>query len=135
MRSERLATARVEEKLRRADAGALGVIASGDDANARVFAQMQRELQDLLSNYTEETPLVRRKRAQIAQFAANHPALNPPGSNSTSGGDHETGGASSPEVARLEGEIRSLDADRGREQRNVDMLRRRIENMPLRQQE
>src|SRR4030095_16694742 len=44
-------------------------------------------------------------------------------------------GLSSPEIARLEGEIRSLDADRASEQRNVNMLRRRIENMPLRQQE
>ena len=135
MRSERLATARAEEKMRRAEAGALGVVASGDDANARVFAQMQRELQDLLSSYTEENPLVRRKREQIAQFTKNHPALSPPGSNSPTGGDRESGAVSSPEVARLEGEIRSLDADRGREQRNVDMLRHRIENMPLRQQE
>jgi len=135
MRSERLATARVEEKLRQPDAGALGIVASGDDQNARAFAQMQRELQDLLSNYTEENPLVRRKREQIAQFAANHPGLNPPGSNPAPGGDRESVAVSSPEVARLEGEIRSLDADRDREQRNVDMLRRRIENMPLRQQE
>ena len=38
-------------------------------------------------------------------------------------------------MARLQGEIRSLDADRASEQRNVSMLRHRIENMPLRQQE
>jgi polysaccharide chain length determinant protein (PEP-CTERM system associated) len=135
MRSERLATARAEEKMRRVDAGALGAGAAGDDPNTRAYAQLQRELQDLLSNYTEENPLVKRKRDQIAQFAANHPGVSASGSTPAQGGDTESGRLSSPEVARLEGEIRSLDADRQTEQRNVNMLRRRIENMPLRQQE
>ena len=134
MRSERLATALAEDKLRRADAGAPGAAAAGDDPNARAYAQMQRELQDLLSSYTEQNPLVRRKRDQIAQFAENHPGFNPSGSNPAPD-DPGSDAFGSPEVARLEGEIRSLDADRTREQRNVDMLRRRIENMPLRQQE
>jgi succinoglycan biosynthesis transport protein ExoP len=134
MRSERLATARIEDNMRRADPGAIGV-GAGEDPNMRAYAQMQRELQDLLSNYTEENPLVKRKRDQIAQFAANHPGVTASGSNPAQGGDSRTGGVSSPEVARLEGEIRSLDADRASEQRNVSMLRRRIENMPLRQQE
>jgi polysaccharide chain length determinant protein (PEP-CTERM system associated) len=133
MRSERLATARAEERTRRADPGALGA-GAGDDPNMRAYAQMQRELQDLLSNYTEENPLVKRKRDQIAQYAANHPSVTASGSNPAQGGDSRSG-LSSPEVARLEGEIRSLDADRASEQRNVNMLRRRIENMPLRQQE
>jgi polysaccharide chain length determinant protein (PEP-CTERM system associated) len=134
MRSERLATARAEEKMRRADPGALGAGAAGEDPNTRAYAQMQRELQDLLSSYTEENPLVKRKRDQIVQFAANHPGIGASGSNPAQAGDTASG-SSSPEVARLEGEIRSLDADRASEQRNVSMLRRRIENMPLRQQE
>jgi uncharacterized protein involved in exopolysaccharide biosynthesis len=77
---------------------------------------------------------VKRKRDQIVQFAANHPGIGASGSNPAQAGDTASG-SSSPEVARLEGEIRSLDADRASEQRNVSMLRRRIENMPLRQQE
>jgi succinoglycan biosynthesis transport protein ExoP len=135
MRSERLAAARAEDRLRRLDAGAVGAGAAGDDPNTRAYAQLQRELQDLLSSYTEENPLVKRKRDQIAQFAANHPGVSASGSNSAPGGDTASGGFKSPEVARLEGEIRSLDADRTSEQRNVSMLRHRIENMPLRQQE
>jgi polysaccharide chain length determinant protein (PEP-CTERM system associated) len=135
MRSERVATARAEEKMRRADPGAVGATAAGDDPNTRAYAQLQRELQDLLSNYTEENPLVKRKREQIAQFAANHPGMSDSGSNPAPGGDTQSGELRSPEVARLEGEIRSLDADRAAEQRNVNMLRHRIENMPLRQQE
>jgi polysaccharide chain length determinant protein (PEP-CTERM system associated) len=130
MRSERLATARAEDKARRVATDALGVAPVGEDPDARALAQMQRELEDLQTNYTEENPLVKRKREQIAQFSANHPALvaAPPV-------EGESPPPGSPEIARLQGEIRSLEADREREQRNVDMLRRRIENMPLRQQE
>ncbi len=130
MRSERLATARAENKARQAAAGGIDVPALGDDADARAFAQMQRELQDLLTSYTEENPLVKRKREQIAQFVLNHPEPNSPPS-----GDRPTGEQGSPEMARLEGEIRSLEADRQREQRNLDTLQRRIENMPLRQEQ
>lgn len=130
MRSERLVAAQADDTARRASAGALGVPAVGDDADTRSLAQMQRELQDLLTNYTDENPLVKRKRDQIAQFVANHPVLTPPQS-----GDRDGVARRSPEVARLEGDIRRLEADREREQHSVDVLRRRIENMPLRQQE
>lgn len=130
MRSERLATARAEDKARRATANALGVPVMNDDPDARAFAQMQRELQDLLTNYTDENPLVKRKREQITQFAANHPELG-----AAKSADSEIVVPGSPEIGRLQGEIRGLEADRDREQRNVDTLRRRIENMPVRQQE
>ncbi len=130
MRSERLATARAEDKARRATADALGLPAVNDDPDARTFAQMNRELQDLLTNYTDENPLVKRKREQIAQFAVNHPGVGV-----SKPADPESAVPGSPEIGRLQGEIRGLEADRDREQRNVDMLRRRIENMPLRQQE
>ena len=130
MRTERLATARAEDKARRAVAGGIDLPAVGDDPDVRAFAQMQRELQDLLTSYTEENPLVKRKRDQIAQFAANHPAVTTPVA-----GQPQSAARTSPEIARLEGEIRTYEANRDSEQRNVDMLRRRIENMPLRQQE
>lgn len=130
MRSERLATARAEHKARRASLGGIEVPALGNDADVRVFAQMQRELQDLLASYTEENPLVKRKREQIAQFELNHPTPDLPSSGGQPAADQ-----GSPEMARLEGEIRSLEADRQREQRNLDTLHRRIENMPLRQQQ
>jgi len=132
MRTERLATARAEDKARRALAGGIDLPAVGDDPDVRAYAQMQRELQDLLTSYTEENPLVRRKRDQIAQFAANHPAVS---EKAPAPGQPGSGARTSPEIARLEGEIRTYEANRDAEQRNVDMLRRRIENMPLRQQE
>jgi uncharacterized protein involved in exopolysaccharide biosynthesis len=73
---------------------------------------------------------VKRKREQIAQFTLSHPTPNP--ATAAAPPTEEQG---SPEMARLQGEIRSLEGDRQREQRNLDMLQRRIENMPLRQQQ
>ena len=130
LRSEQLSAARAEEKLRRATSDALGVTAPSDDPDGRALWQMKRELQDLLSSYTEENPLVRRKRDQIAQFLSAHPELTVTPAATGSGEPQ-----SSPEVARLAGEIRSLESDRAQESRNVDVLKKRIANMPLRQQE
>jgi len=132
LRSERLSTARAEDKARRAMTGTLDVPAASDDPDTRAYAQLQRELQDLLTNYTEENPLVKRKHDQIAQFVANHPALTP---QAPAAGREPAPRPGSPEIALLESQIRGLEADREREQRNVDILRHRIENMPLRQQE
>lgn len=130
MRSERLAILRVEEQNRRATADALGVNAATDDPDVRALAQLNRDLQDLLSNYTEENPLVKRKRAQIAQFKSLHPELDAPRAAPGAGEP-----ATSPEVARVLAEIRGLEADRTREQQNADVLRGRIANMPLRLQQ
>lgn len=129
-RNERLAIMRVEEKNRQANADALGVPSAVDDPNVRAFSQMTRELQELLTNYTEENPLVKRKRGQIEQFKALHPELEAP---KTARGD--TQGVTSPEIARVEADIRGLESDRAREQGNIDELRRRLSNMPLRLQE
>jgi len=131
MRSERLATARAEHKARQAATGGIDAPISGDDADARALGQLQKELQELLAAYTEENPLVKRKREQIAQFVVNHPPPEP----QTTDDPRPPGERGSPEMTRLEGEIRNLEAERQREQRNLDVLHRRIENMPLRQQQ
>lgn len=130
LRSERLVAARAEDRARRAMAGMTGVPVVTDDPDSQALAQMQRELQELLNSYTDENPLVRRKREQIAAFRVSHPALSAPKPTDSGGTPAE-----SAEVARLQGEIRSLEGDRVREQQSVDLLRRRIERMPLRQQE
>ena len=128
-RNDRLAIMRIEEKNRRASGTTAGAASATDDPDARSLAQMERELQDLLTNYTEENPLVRRKRNQIAQFHALHPALSAPKATG------EGGVPSSPEISRLESDIRALEAERRREQVNIDQLRGRLSNMPLRLQE
>lgn len=129
MRTERLATARAEDKAKRAAAQFGSTPISSDDPDSATVAQMERELRELLANYTDANPLVRKKREQIADFKASHPGL---GVVHTEAGDVPAG---SPEVARLQGEIKSLEADRNREQHNSDELRKRISNMPLRAQE
>jgi polysaccharide chain length determinant protein (PEP-CTERM system associated) len=126
-RNDRLAIMRIEEKNRRASGTAAA--SASEDPDSRALAQMDRELQDLLTNYTEENPLVRRKRSQIAQFQALHPGLSAP--KPTADGGVPT----SPEISRLEADIRALEADRRREQTNIDQLRGRLANMPLRLQE
>jgi polysaccharide chain length determinant protein (PEP-CTERM system associated) len=126
-RTERLAILRLEEKSRRASAETLGVASANEDPDSRALAQMSRELQELLSSYTEANPLVKRKRAQIEQFKATHPDLEAP----TVGSEP----VMSPELARLEADLRGLESDRKREQENIDELRRRLSNMPLRLQE
>jgi succinoglycan biosynthesis transport protein ExoP len=129
-RNERLAIMRGEEKTRQANADALGVSSAGDDPNVRALMQMNRELQELLTSYTDENPLVKRKRGQIAQFKELHPELDAP--KAAAGSSHSV---TSPEIARLEADIRGLESDRTQEQNNIDELRRRLSNMPLRLQE
>lgn len=131
LKSDRLSILRAEEKAGRATAAALGVAVSSTDVDARALMQLQTELQTLLVSYTDENPLVRRKKEEIEQFKAAHPEiLKKPASP-----DDTTASAGSPEVQRLQAEVRNLEADRAREQQNVDTLRQRISNMPIRAQE
>jgi protein tyrosine kinase modulator len=130
LKSDRLATARAEERSRRSAAQTGAVPVGTDDPDTLALAQMERDLADLLINYTEENPLVRKKREQLAAFKASHPQLAAPKAAGS-----EEGGYSSPEIARLQSEIKVLESDREREQRNVDVLRARIDAMPARAQE
>jgi uncharacterized protein involved in exopolysaccharide biosynthesis len=128
-RKDGLAIAQTEERRRRAGAEALGVASTDDDPNVQVLRQLDRELQDLLANYTEANPIVRRKRSQIEQFKAAHPELV---ALKSEGG---AAAITSPEILRIEADIRSLEASLIREQNTVDGLKRRIAGMPLRMQE
>jgi polysaccharide chain length determinant protein (PEP-CTERM system associated) len=128
-RKDELSIARTEERRRRAGAEALGVASTDDDPNVQVLRQLDRELQELLANYTEANPVVRRKRSQIEQFKAAHPELV---ALKSEGG---AAAITTPEILRIEADIRGLEASLQREQSNVDTLRRRIASMPLRSQE
>ena len=128
LKTDRLSALTSEAKANRAAAAAAGVSIPGDDPDSRQLAQLERELGDLLISYTEENPLVRKKRDQIAQFKASHPTL---------GVAKPTGGAESevpPEARRLQIELRTLQADRDREQARVNTLTTRLANIPLRAQ-
>ena len=124
--SDRLSNLRSLENSNRATADALGITTPGDDPNARALAQLERELNDLLVTYTDENPLVRRKRDQIAAFKKAYPVVV-----------QKAAGASgdSPEIRNLESEVKNLIADRAREQKKVAEYQSRLSNIPLRQQE
>jgi polysaccharide chain length determinant protein (PEP-CTERM system associated) len=127
VKSDRLSILRSDEKAKRLAAAASGLNVLGDDPDSRALAQLERELNDLLVSYTDENPLVRRKRDQIAQFKTLHPTV---AVAKASGEPQE-----SPEVRRLELEVRSLEKDRDREVARVEEQRQRIAKMPARAQE
>lgn len=128
-KNERLSMMRLDLKHRQDNPEATDTTTTTDDPDARAFAQMNRDLQELLTSYTEENPLVKRKRTQIEQFRALHPELV--AVKGTSAADALT----SPEISRLEADLHDLESSRSREQSNIDELRHRLQNMPLRAQE
>lgn len=125
MRRQRLETLRAEEVARRSAAATGAPAPVTGDPDSAALARMQSELQNLLTNYTDANPVVKRKREQIAQFKALHPNLR-----SEIPSDDSGDAVSTPEIARVEGEVTSLVADREREQKQFSELQRRIEEMP-----
>jgi polysaccharide chain length determinant protein (PEP-CTERM system associated) len=104
------------------------------DPNLRRLAQMENELADLLTKYTEENPTVRRKRAEIEQFKARYADLLPTGSGDGSAAGTATFGPAE-EIARIESQIESLEAERRAEQNKIAQISQRITNTPIREQE
>lgn len=92
------------------------------------LAKAQEELRALEARYHENHPAVRQKRREVAEAQA------------AAGVTDESGQAvpTSPEISRLQGELRDVEARIAEaqakevtEQRNIDIYRRRLENMPL----
>lgn len=130
LKTDRLSILQAEDRAGRAAAAAAGVDVPGDDADGRQLAQLERELGDLLISYTDENPLVRKKREQITQFKASHPML---AATKPGGGADQL--ESSPEARRLQAELRNLEADRARAQTQVNLYTARLANIPIRAQE
>jgi uncharacterized protein involved in exopolysaccharide biosynthesis len=91
---------------------------------------LQGELEGLLSVYTEANPLVKRKRAQIAELVHATPpaavvATAPKNPSVAAPPD-----ASSLQIAAVENEIASLERDRARETAQVYAYTARIGNAP-----
>jgi polysaccharide chain length determinant protein (PEP-CTERM system associated) len=128
-KTDRLALLQSEEKASRAVAAASGVNVVVDDPDSRTLVQLQNELNDLLVSYTDENPMVKRKRDQIEQFKATHPAL----------AAAKTSDAAEPrtslEAKRLQLELRNLESDRSREEAQLQIYTARLANMPLRAQQ
>jgi succinoglycan biosynthesis transport protein ExoP len=99
-------------------------------AGSERLATLQGELEGLLSVYTEANPLVKRKRAQIAELASATPpaavvATTPKAPSVAAPPD-----ASSLQIAAVENEIASLERDRARETAQVYAYTSRIGNAP-----
>jgi succinoglycan biosynthesis transport protein ExoP len=126
LKSDRLTDLQSQDRVNRTNAAASGVTVAGDDPDSKALAQLERDLNDLLVSYTDENPMVKRKRDQIAQFKTTHPTLNTP--KTTEAGE-------SPEIKRLQAELRNLQTDRAREEAQLKIYTTRLGNMPLRAQQ
>lgn len=116
-RNDRLVALRTRHPL----PGAIG--ATPFEGETRL-AKYQRELADLLVSYTEEYPLVKQKREQIAELlrsplpaAADQREPIP------------------LEIASIENDIRELDRDRASEHAKIDSYRAHLANAPQIQQQ
>lgn len=130
IKSDRLALLRAQDQARRTDAAASGIVLPTSDPGGRIAA-LQRELNELLAVYTEENPVVKRKREQIAEAIRSQPPETPAA----------PGAAATPadpllaQISQLENEIKTAERDRTREIATIDTIRKRIDNTPIRQQE
>jgi len=103
------------------------------DPGLRQYADMQDELRELRAKYTEENPAVRLKVAEIEEFKKSRPDLfraEPDSEDSDVGAVGLKG-----DIARLEKDIESLEAERGRVQGEIKTYTTRINRTPLREQE
>lgn len=88
---------------------------------------LQGELDGLLSVYTEANPLVKRKRAQIAELARTTPPKVIAAAPNPSAAPPD---AISVQIASVQNEIASLERDRARERAQVQAYAARIGNAP-----
>jgi polysaccharide chain length determinant protein (PEP-CTERM system associated) len=126
-RNDRLVTLRAQRSAQRAFDAVSGVPDAGNSDAAQI-ATLRRELAALLVDYTEENPLVKRKRGQIAEF------LRTPRAVASGEVEPSPSDPASVEILATENEIRALERDRAHEAVNVDLYRRRIADAPQQQQ-
>lgn len=131
LREDRLASLRSDLRLRRTVEAATGVPASEDPVSRRA-ATLRSELAQLRLKYTDENPAVKSKKQELDEFLRENPeAAGAEGRD----GPVADGGVGGTEIARLEAEIRKLEAERSRVQHDIDMYRERIADTPTHQQE
>ena len=98
------------------------------------LATYQRELAALRVTYTEENPLVIRKREQVAGLVRPLPPPGLPGALSSPSANAGLG-TLSLRIAKLEDEVKALESDRERESTRVASYGAQIANAPRLQQE
>jgi len=113
-RADQLAAWRLEQGVPRA-------AAEGSDQMRQ--ATLDRELLELLGRYTDDNPLVKRKRAQIAEFARS----NPPGAAPDSPGASRI----AAQIETVKRETLRLERELAREDASIATYRARLRNAPL----
>lgn len=121
LRNDRLATLRTEQQTRRP----IEVPAGADETR---LAALRRELAEMLVSYTDENPLVKRKREQIAEAVRSQLRALPgtPANSATAVSLDPVSG----EIMRVEHEIEMLQRDRARERSQIETYRARIDSAP-----
>jgi uncharacterized protein involved in exopolysaccharide biosynthesis len=92
---------------------------------------LQAEITALLTSYTESNPLVKRKRARLAELVRSLPEEPATGGPPSAARVDPTDGR----IAALEDEIKRLDDDRERETAGVASYRAKMASAPIVQQE
>lgn len=134
LKRERLAAVAAEQRARTPSSEAAGASPSGEATDPRTLRELEEELASLRATYTEEHPLVRSKRRQVEDLRRRL-ASAPAAPRDEASLAELPPDLSSPELLRLQAEIRRLEGEKSREQANVDELRARLANMPRNQQE
>ena len=125
-RNDRLVALRTQQRLGRT----VDASAGGDNARLVVY---QHELEELLLNYTEENPLVRRKREQIADVV-RLPLSDPPVVVLPDPASAAPRDAGTVQIASIESDIKELERARARESASIETYRARIGGAALIQQ-
>jgi polysaccharide chain length determinant protein (PEP-CTERM system associated) len=130
-RSQRLDTLRQEAQL--AAAAGEDATSSVEDPDAIALNALDGELNQLLLDYTEEHPAVRKKRDEIADFERLHPGIR-----ERMRAVDRTIASHSPldsEIQRLNQEIDALEREREEILQKISMYQSRIGAVPAREQE
>ena len=126
-RTDRLADLRAQRQ-------AMWAIDERDGNGDEPLASMQRELAELRLRYTDDNPLVIRKRERVAALVRPFPPPGLPGALSSPSANAGLGPLSL-QIDALEDEVKALEAERARETSNVATYEARIASSPRLQQE
>ena len=128
--NDRLVALRAQRQAQRATDAATGLPEATAGFGDGRLATAKRELQELLASYTEENPLVKRKRHQIADLVRVAPST---GARATAPNDVSFDPMSA-RIAAIESEIRGLVRERATENAAIATYRARIGDAPRLQQ-
>jgi polysaccharide chain length determinant protein (PEP-CTERM system associated) len=131
--NDRLIALRTQQQTQRSIDASLGLPdATGVSDDARLVL-LEHELSDLLVNYTEANPLVKRKRERIAELVQSRTLPVTPGGPATLPVPTRVDPIAA-QIVTIGSELAALEGALTRENTNIETYRARIGNAPQRQQ-